>query len=90
MKTLHHRRVLCGYPITEGLRAVGGGNARGIKQVFASPGDAVQRPAVPSSSNFFVSLSGLRQRQVARERDHAPQLGIEFFQPLEIDTRQAL
>ena len=35
-----------------------------------------------------VGFLGLREREIARQRDDAVQLGIEFFQTVEIDSRE--
>ena len=72
--------------IAERLGAVGGRDAGGIEQIFAAPGDAVQRAAIFAGGDFDVGLFGLRERQVARQRDDAAQLGIEALEALEINV----
>src|SRR5262249_55406082 len=49
-----------------------------------------QRPAVLTCVDLLIGLLGLRQRQIGRLRDDAPQLGVETLNPVEIDTGQSL
>ena len=80
----------CGDAVAEGLGAVGGGDAGGVEQIFAAPGDAVQRAAIFSGGDFAVGLFGLREGEVARQGDDAAQLGIEAVDALEINVGEAL
>ena len=79
-----------GDAIAERLRAIGGRDAGGIEKILGAPRNAVQRPAILAGRDFRVGLFGLLERQVASQRDHAAQLGIELLQPLEIDLSQPL
>src|ERR1035438_8985692 len=73
VQTLHHRSVLGGHAVPEWLSAVRGWDARGIHEVLGAPRDAMQWPTVLARPDFLVSLPGLRERELARERDYATQ-----------------
>ncbi len=85
IEPLYNGCVSGGNAITKWLRAVGSGNAGGIEQILAAPGNPVQRPAIFSRSNFLVGLLGLRQRMITGQCDHAMQFGIEALKPVEIN-----
>jgi hypothetical protein len=90
VQALDHGGVLRGHAIAVRLGAVGGRDAGGIDQILGAPRDAVQRAAILSGGDLHVGLFGLRQRQVARERDDAAQLGVEALQAVQIDIGEAL
>src|SRR2546429_528971 len=50
----------------------------------------MQRPAVLSCRDFCVGPFRLRQRQLSRQRDHAPQLRVELLDALQINLSQPL
>ena len=50
----------------------------------------MQRATVLPCRNFRIGLPGPRQRVIARQRDDAAQLGIEFLQTIEINLREPL
>ena len=90
VQTLYDRGIFAGHAIAERLRAVGGWNSRGVQQILAAPRDAVQRSAIFARGDFLVGLLGLLQREVARQRDDAAQLGIELLQAFQINFGQPL
>ena len=90
VETLHYRGVLRGDAGPESFGAVRRGNSSSIEKVFTAPRDAVQRPAVLARGNFLIGFFGLLERQLARQRDHAAQLGIESLQSPEIKLGKAL
>ena len=90
MQAVDHGGVLGRHAIAVWLGAVGGRDAGGIDQIFGAPRDAVQRTAILAGSDLQVRLFGLRQGQVAGERDHAAQLGVEALDAVQIDAREAL
>src|SRR5580704_19347342 len=83
-------RVAFRNAVAKGFRAVGGRDACGVEQIFRTPRNAVQRPAILSGSNLLVGLLGLFQRMFLGQRDHAAELRIVLFQSCEIDGRQPL
>src|ERR1022692_992779 len=74
----------------EWLSAVHGWDARGIHEVLGAPRDAMQWPTVLARPDFLVSLPGLRERELARERDYATQFRIEARKPLQVEIRKPL
>ena len=77
VQALHNYGILRGHAVAIWLGAVGGGNAGGVQQILGAPRYAMQWAAIVSGGNLAVGLLGLRQRQIAGERDDAAQLGIE-------------
>ena len=59
MEALDDSGVFCGDAIAENFCSVSGGDAGGVKQIFAAPGDAVERAAVAARGDFGVGLAGL-------------------------------
>jgi hypothetical protein len=90
MQTLHDDCSLRRHAIAIRFGAVGGGNAGGVQKILRAPRYAMQRAAIVSGGNLAVGLLGLRQSQVAGERDNAVQLGIEALQAVQIRAREAL
>ena len=89
MQALDDGGVGCRNAIAEWFGTVGRANAGGIEQVFAAPGNAVERAAIFSGGDFGVGLFGLREGEVSCERDDAAELGIEAFDAFQINLRQA-
>jgi hypothetical protein len=50
----------------------------------------MQWPTVLARPDFLVSLPGLRERELARERDYATQFRIEARKPLQVEIRKPL
>jgi hypothetical protein len=90
VKTLHHRGIRAGHPISVRLSAIRCQDAGSIQEVFGAPRNPVQRPSILTGGNFFVGPLGLRQRQLARQRDHTVQFGIEPLQPRQVDLSEPL
>ena len=86
VQALHDGGVFVGNAVAEGLGAVGGGDAGGVEQVLAAPGNAVQRAAIFSGGDFLVGLLRLCESEIAGEGDDAAQLGIELLDAVEIDV----
>ena len=84
VQPLHHRGVLRGNAVAERLGAIGCRNAGGIHQVLRAPRNPVERAAILAGGDLLVGLPGLRQRQVAGQRDDAAQLGVEALQSFEV------
>src|SRR5258708_11483585 len=76
--------------IAVGFGAIGGGDSRGVQQIFSTPGNAVKRAAIFSGGDFRVGLLGLREGQIFGERDDAAEFRIELLETLQIDLREAL
>ena len=90
VQALHHYGIFGRDAIAKRLGSICGRDARRIEQILAAPRNAVQRPAILSRRDLCVRLLRLLQRQLARQRDHAMQLGIELLQPLQINIREPL
>ena len=90
MQAVDHGGILGRHAIAVGLGAVGGRDPGGIHQILGAPRDAVQRAAILAGGDLQVRLLGLRQGQVAGERDDAAQLGVEALDAVQIDAREAL
>ena len=90
MEAFDHGSVVFRNAVAERLGAIRGGNAGGVEKIFPAPGNAVQRAAVFSGGDFFVGLFGLGEREIARKRNDAAQLGIELLDAAEVDLREAL
>src|SRR5205085_10275847 len=87
---LYDRRVLRRHAVSVRLGAVCGRDTGGVDEVFSAPRDAVQRSAVLARGDLLVGLPGLSERQLACQRDDTPQLRIEAFQAVQIESRQSL
>ena len=90
VKALHDGGVFFRNAIAERLGAVSSGDSGGVQKILAAPRDAVKRTAVFAGGDFFVGLLCLGEREIARERDDAAQLGIELLDALQIDLGEAL
>ena len=90
VQALHDDGVFLRNAVAEGLGAVGGGDAGGVEQVLAAPGDAVQWAAVMSGGDLGVGLLRLFEGEVAGQGDDATQLGIELLEAVEIDVCKPL
>src|SRR5258707_15085338 len=90
MQTLYHDCVFSRDAVAERLSAVGGRNSGGVEKIFHTPGDSMQRSAVMSGGDFFVSFLRLRECQVARECDDAVQPGIELLKALQINAGETI
>src|ERR1017187_9888418 len=66
------------------------GNARRVHEILGTPRDAMQWPTVLARPDFLVSLAGLRERELARERDYATQFRIEARKPPQVEIRKPL
>ena len=84
----HHSRIRLGYAVAKRLRSIRCGNSCCVEQVFSAPRNSVQRSAIFSRRNFRVRFLRVGHRVFARKSDHAPQCGIEFLEPLQINIRQ--
>jgi len=79
VQALDHGGVFGGDAVAKRLGTVGRRNSGGVEQVFAAPRNTVQRAAVFSGGNFFVSFLGLGEREIGSQRDDAAQLGVEIL-----------
>src|SRR5712692_3327103 len=86
METLYDHRVLRRHAISERFCSVSGGDSGSVEKILCAPRDAMQRPAVFACSDLLIGLFGLRERQLARERDDAVQLLIELLQTLQVNA----
>jgi hypothetical protein len=88
VKTLHNTGILRGQAIAIWLGAVRS-RYTGRCQGGPSRPTAMQWASVVSGGDLAVGLLGLRQGQLAGERDDAVQLGIEALQAVQIDACKA-
>jgi hypothetical protein len=82
--------ILCGDAVLVELGAIGGGDAGCVEEIFAAPGDAVQRAAVVAGGDLAIGLAGLIERDLGRGGDDAAQGGVVVRDAVEIDPGQAL
>src|SRR5262249_40905384 len=71
VQAAHDGRIGGRNAAAEGLGAVGGGNALSVEQVFAAPGDSVQRAAILAGGDLAVGPLRLLQSEIAGQSDHA-------------------
>ncbi len=69
-------RVGGGDTVTEGLGAVGGGDAGSVEEIFRSPGDTVEWAAIVTRGCFGIGFLCLLEGVVGGEGDDAVQFGI--------------
>src|SRR5579883_2477184 len=89
VEAFHDGCVLFGDAVAKRFGAVGGGNAGGVEEILAAPGNAVERSAVLAGGDFSVGLLGLLESKVFRQRDNAAEFGIVFLETVKINLREA-
>jgi len=80
-QAVHHGRVVPGAVVAENSGSGSGAYIPEIEQILETDRDSVERPTVESARNLFRRLAGLRESQLARNRDE----GVERrLQPLRL------
>jgi len=55
MQALYDRGVIFWDAVAERFGAIGGGDSRGVQQIFSAPGNAVKRATIFSGGDFSVA-----------------------------------